>query len=128
MAGGGVAALETLLPAYRLLAHQLCEGRVNKVAFVKPAGPSWPLPLYDLALLTATECSRRGRSGLLLTVGSPRFLRADVGGGAGDDSAIDERALWWPPNKFGGRYLAPYLSRQVGDAGDVMPLTTGGAG
>jgi hypothetical protein len=29
--------------------------------------------------------------------------------------------LWWPPNKLCGRYLAPYLSRQVGEAADVMP-------
>ena len=31
-------------PNYRLLLHQLREGRVEKVAFVKPAGASWPLP------------------------------------------------------------------------------------
>lgn len=32
-----------------------------------------------------------------------------------------EDALWWPPDKISGRYLAPYLSSQVGDAADVMP-------
>ena len=42
-------------PGYRLLLHQLREGRVNKLAFVKPTGPSWPLPLYDLALMTAAD-------------------------------------------------------------------------
>jgi len=26
-----------------------------------------------------------------------------------------------PPDKIAGRYLAPYLSSQVGDAADVMP-------
>ena len=30
-------------PNYRLLLHQLCTGRVGSVAFVKPAGASWPL-------------------------------------------------------------------------------------
>jgi hypothetical protein len=29
--------------------------------------------------------------------------------------------LWWPPDKLAGRYLAPYLSSQVGDRLDVMP-------
>jgi hypothetical protein len=29
--------------------------------------------------------------------------------------------LWWPPNRLSGRYLAPYLSSQVGDTADVMP-------
>jgi sulfide:quinone oxidoreductase len=253
--------------SYRQLLHQLRGGRVNSVAFLKPAGASWPMPLYDLALLTAAECAGRGREdvelclitpeeqpldlfgrrvsdavrrllreggvalhtssygvptrhgwldispgeralavdrvvtvprlagprlrgvpcvrdgfihtdahgriaamegvfaagdatdcpikhgglaaqqadavaeaiaaavgvdidpqpfrpvlrGLLLTGRSPRFLRADVSGGAGDDSVIAEGALWWPPNKLYGRYLAPYLSSRVGSAADVMP-------
>jgi sulfide:quinone oxidoreductase len=253
-------------PSYRLLLHQLREGRVNRVAFVKPAGPSWPLPLYDLALMTAAECAANGRSeveltlvtpeeeplgifgspasaaiggllqesrivlhtssygvpshpgrldispgerrlhvdrivtvprlvgprlrgvscgrggflhvdahgrlagldgvfaagdatafpikqgglaaqqadavaeaiaasvgadidpqpfrpilrGVLLTGGPARYLRADISGGAGDDSNIAGEALWWPPNKLCGRYLAPYLNNHVGEAADVV--------
>jgi sulfide:quinone oxidoreductase len=253
-------------PSYRLLLQQLRESRVDKVAFVKPAGASWPLPLYDLALMTATECAAHGRSevelslvtpegdplevfgnaasaavrglleqagvilhsrsygvpggpgwldispghrgipvdrivtephlvgplvrgipcgrdgfidtdahgrvpgrddvfaagdattfpvkqgglaaqqadavaetiaasvgadvdpqpfrpilrGLLLTGGPARYLRADLSGRAGDDSTISGEALWWPPDKVSGRYLAPYLSSQVGDRADVM--------
>jgi sulfide:quinone oxidoreductase len=251
--------------ASRLLLRQLREGRISRVAFVKPAGPSWPLPLYDLALKTAADCRAQGRSGVELTVVTPeeeplaifghavsdavrgllddagvalrtgsygvmnqvgrldispgehsldvdrivteprlggpvvqgipfnydrfiptdphgrvpglkgvfaagdatafpvkhgglaaeqadavaqtvaasagadidpqpfrpvlrgvlltggpaRYLRADISGGAGDDSEISPRALWWPPNKIAARYLAPYLSRQTGDAADV---------
>lgn len=254
-------------PSYRLLLHQLRDGRIDKVAFVKPAGASWPLPLYDLALMTATECAAERRSevelslitpeqqplgifgnaassaisrllaqkgvalhtssyavpsrpgwlditpddrgmpvdrvvteprlvgprlrgvpsdhdgfiqtdphgrlpgldgvfaagdatsfpikqgglgaqqadavaeviaasvgvdidpqpfrpvvrGVLLTGGRARYLRSDISGGAGDDSTISTEALWWPPDKISGRYLAPYLSSQVGDALDVMP-------
>ena len=59
--------------------------------------------------------------GVLLTGGPARYLRADISGGAGDDSTISGEALWWPPDKIAGRYLAPYLSSQVGDAADVMP-------
>jgi sulfide:quinone oxidoreductase len=252
---------------YRMLLHQLCEGKFNRVAFVKPAGASWPMPLYDLALLTAAECDARERAevemslitpeeeplaifgaaasaairqlldergvtlhtssygvptlpgwldiapgdrdlrvdrvvtvprligprlrgiacgadgfidtdshgrvagldgvfaagdatafpvkqgglaaqeadavaeviaasvgadvdpqpfhpvlrGLLLTGGRARYLRADISGGAGDDSTISTDALWWPPDKISGRYLAPYLSSQVGEALDVVP-------
>jgi sulfide:quinone oxidoreductase len=254
-------------PGYRLLLHQLREGRLNNVAFVKPAGPSWPLPLYDLALMTAADCAAHDRSdvdlslvtpeaqplaifggsasaairgllagrgvrlhtssygtpgrpgwldimpgdhavpvdrivteprlvgprlrgipsgrdgflhtdahgrlagldgvfaagdatafpikqgglaaqqadavaetiaasvgaaidpqpfrpilrGVLLTGGPARYLRADISGGAGDDSTISGEALWWPPDKIAGRYLAPYLSSQIGEAADVMP-------
>ncbi len=250
--------------AIRLLLHQLREGRISKVAFVKPAGPSWPLPLYDLALKTAADCALHRRSGVELTVVTPeeeplgvfghtvsdavrrlleksgvalhtssygvmnrlgqldispgerrmevdrivteprlsgprvqgipfdydrfirtdphgrvpgmdgvfaagdatafpvkhgglaaeqadavaetvaasvgadidpqpfrpvlrgvlltggpsRYLRADISGGVGDDSTISAQALWWPPNKIAARYLAPYLSRQTGDAAD----------
>jgi sulfide:quinone oxidoreductase len=254
-------------PNYRLLLHQLLERRVNKLAFVKPGGASWPLPLYDLALMTAAECAAHDRSeaelslitpeeeplgifsktasdairrlleesrvtlhtssygvpghagwlditpgdkrlpvdrivteprlvgprlrgiacehdgfiqtdahgrvaglddvfaagdatafpikqgglaaqqadavaeaiaasagadvkprpfrpilrGLLLTGGPARYLRSDISGRAGDDSVISGEALWWPPDKIAGRYLAPYLSSQVGDALDVVP-------
>jgi sulfide:quinone oxidoreductase len=254
-------------PSYRLLLHQLREGRIEKVAFVKPRGASWPLPLYDLALMTAAECAAHDRTGvelslvtpeeqplaifgnpastairrllgesgvalhtssygipngpgwldispgdrgmpvdrivteprlvgprlrgipsgrdgfihvdahgrvadaddvfaagdatdfpikqgglaaqqadavaeaiaasvgadidpqpfrptlrgLLLTGGPPRYLRSDISGISGDDSIISSEALWWPPNKLCGRYLAPYLSSQVGEASDVMP-------
>ena len=254
-------------PDYRLLLHRLREGRVDRLAFVKPAGPSWPLPLYDLALTTAADCAANERAdvelslvtpeaeplgifgppasaairrllagsgvtlhtssygvpgrpgwldispgeqrlrvdrivteprltgprlrgipsgrdgfvhtdahgrlagldgvfaagdatafpikqgglaaqqadavaeaiaasvgaaidpqpfrpvlrGVLLTGGPPRYLRADISGDAGDDSAISTEALWWPPDKIAGRYLGPYLSSQAGDAADVMP-------
>ena len=59
--------------------------------------------------------------GTLLTGGPARYLRADISGAAGDDSLISDDALWWPPNKLSGRYLAPYLSSQLGEAADVMP-------
>jgi sulfide:quinone oxidoreductase len=253
--------------AYRQLLHQFLEGRVKRVAFVKPAGASWPMPLYDLALMTAAERAAhdrddvelslitpeeqplglfgrpvsaavcrllRGRGvalhtssygvpsrpgwldispgerrltvdrivtvprlvgprlrgipcvrdgfihtdahgrlpgrdgvfaagdatdcpikhgglaaqqadavaeaiaasvgveidpqpfrptlrGVLLTGGRARYLRADISGDAGDDSAISRVPLWRPPNKLYGRHLAPYLSSQVGSAADVMP-------
>jgi sulfide:quinone oxidoreductase len=252
---------------YGLLLHRLREGAVKSVAFVRPAGPSWPLPLYDLALMTAAHCAARRRTGaelslitpeeeplgifgktasqavcrlldnagvalhtssyavpgrpgslditpgarrmnvdrvvtvprlagprlrgvpcdrngfldtdahgrlsgmdgvfaagdattfpikqgglaaqqadavaeaiaasvgvkldprpfrpilrgVLLTGGPARYLQADITGAAGDDSTISQRALWWPPVKLAARYLAPFLSSQVGEAADVMP-------
>ena len=46
-------------------------------------------------------------------------MRARIATGAGDDCAVSEQPLWWPPNRLCGRYLAPYLSSRVG-GGAVM--------
>jgi len=254
-------------PHYELVLHQLLRGQISRVAYVKPAGASWPLPLYDLALMTAAQCVAHGRTdvelslvtpeedplgmfgyaasatvrrlledagialytssygvparpgwldispgdrdmrvdhvvteprlvgprlrgiacaddgfiqtdahgrlvglddvfaagdatafpikqgglaaqqadavaeaiaarvgarldpqpfrpilrGVLLTGGPERYLRADISGAAGDDSTISGEALWWPPDKISGRYLAPYLSSRIGAELDVMP-------
>jgi sulfide:quinone oxidoreductase len=58
--------------------------------------------------------------GLLLTGGAPLYLRAELDpkGGPRSDATrsrrlageVSSRALWWPPGKVAGRYLAPYLS------------------
>jgi sulfide:quinone oxidoreductase len=52
--------------------------------------------------------------GLLLTGAEPRFLRAELGGGAGDTSVATSELLWWPPGKIVGRYLAPFLAERAG--------------
>jgi sulfide:quinone oxidoreductase len=48
--------------------------------------------------------------GRLVTGEGDRFLRADVAGGSGDTATVEAGALWWPPAKVSGRYLAPYLA------------------
>jgi sulfide:quinone oxidoreductase len=47
--------------------------------------------------------------GQLLTGSEPRFMRHHLEGGHGDDDEVSTRALWWPPSKIAGVYLAPYL-------------------
>jgi len=48
--------------------------------------------------------------GLLLTGSTPRYMRAEVSGGRGEAWELSEHALWWPPSKIAGRWLAPYLA------------------
>jgi sulfide:quinone oxidoreductase len=48
--------------------------------------------------------------GLLLTGAAPSFLRTELRGGGGETGTVSGEALWWPPGKIVGRYLAPYLA------------------
>ena len=48
--------------------------------------------------------------GLLLTGSTPRYMRAEVSGGRGEDWRVSDHALWWPPSKIVGKRLAPYLA------------------
>jgi sulfide:quinone oxidoreductase len=55
--------------------------------------------------------------GLLLTGFGQGFLRAEQG-----RSIADPHPLWWPPAKIVGRYLSPFLAKQLGlDTGDKPP-------
>jgi sulfide:quinone oxidoreductase len=47
--------------------------------------------------------------GLLLTGGTPRYLRASQTPGDPAEADVSEHALWWPPSKIAGRYLSAYL-------------------
>ena len=57
--------------------------------------------------------------GLLLTGTRSRYMRAEVGGGQGDDWPVSEHALWWPPSKIAGRWLAPYLALRHAELEEV---------
>jgi sulfide:quinone oxidoreductase len=77
----------------------------------------------DLGLRTDARPFHPVLRGLLLTGGAPLYLRAELGPagevrdrtGTGTLPAAmageaSSRALWWPPGKIAGRYLAPYLA------------------
>jgi sulfide:quinone oxidoreductase len=77
----------------------------------------------ELGLRRSAPPFRPVLRGVLLTGGAPLYLRAELGA-VGEvrvrSDAIGEptpmageaafRALWWPPGKVAGRYLAPYLA------------------
>jgi sulfide:quinone oxidoreductase len=47
--------------------------------------------------------------GVLLTGRGPEWVRRDLAAGA-DAGSARRHALWWPPTKIAGEYLAPYLA------------------
>ena len=60
--------------------------------------------------------------GVLLTGRQPAWIRADMAKRATEPADVSPTALWWPPSKVAGRYLAPALgtldgSTAVGDPG-----------
>ncbi len=54
--------------AYRTLLDQLEGGKVRRIAFAAPAGLSWVLPLYELALLTAHHARQQALEGVELVL------------------------------------------------------------
>jgi sulfide:quinone oxidoreductase len=50
--------------------------------------------------------------GLVLTGGAPLFARAELTG-TGSPFESGSEALWWPPGKIVGRYLAPFLAEHA---------------
>jgi sulfide:quinone oxidoreductase len=55
----------------RRLLRELLAGEVRRVAFASPAGPTWSLPLYELALHTAAQVERAGLRAVELTLVTP---------------------------------------------------------
>ena len=47
--------------AFRRLLAEAESGSVRSIAFAVPAAATWPLPLYELALLTANHLAERGK-------------------------------------------------------------------
>ena len=58
-------------PALSRLLERATAGELHRIAFVVPAGVAWPLPLYELALLTATYLSDRGTRGVEVVIVTP---------------------------------------------------------
>ena len=77
----------------------------------------------DLDLVPDPTPFRPVLRGLLLTGGAPLYLRAELSGGQEPAARrlrgeVSGHALWWPPGKVAGRYLAPYLA-------DARPVALG---
>ncbi|HEU4975032.1 MAG TPA: FAD-dependent oxidoreductase [Baekduia sp.] len=115
------------LPADRL-GFVLCDrhGRVSGVQRVWAAGDaiSFPTKQGGLAAQEADAAAEAIAAaagadvdpqpfqpvlrGVVLTGRGRRWMRRDVGGGD-VEGASEEHALFWPPTKVAGRYLAPFL-------------------
>ena len=53
--GAGTFVGPADVPAFKSFVESLCRGAYHRVAFIVPPGPSWPLPIYELALQAGTR-------------------------------------------------------------------------
>ncbi len=110
-------------PSYRLLLNQLREGRFNKLAFVKPAAVSWPLPLYDLALTTAARCAANDRSEIELSLITPEPEPLEIFGKPASSAIrrlLDYSGVTLYTNSYGAPSRPGWLDISPGERG--MPV------
>ena len=81
---------------FRALLRDLEELRVRHVAFAVPPGSSWPLPLYELALMTATHAAERGLGEIRLSLVTPERQPLELFGAQASRTVrelLDERGI-----------------------------------
>ena len=71
---------------FRTVLRDLDERRVHNVAFAVPPGASWPLPLYELALMTATHVAEHGLRKVRLSLVTPEAAPLELFGAAASEA------------------------------------------
>jgi sulfide:quinone oxidoreductase len=98
--------------------QDLESGFARRIAFVVPPGPSWPLPAYELALMTAERAASLGLADVSLTVITPE--EAPLG-------LFGHQASAALASLLAGQGIAVQTSTAVEPASRVPSLGLGGA-
>ena len=80
----------------RTLLEEIAAGDVRRVAFAVPWGGVWSLPIYELALMTASHLEAHGIEGVELMLVTPEAEPLELFGRAGSDAVgelLDERGI-----------------------------------
>jgi sulfide:quinone oxidoreductase len=75
---------------YGGLLRDLDEGYTKRVAFVVPVGSAWPLPAYELALMTAWQARGMGHNDVQITIYTPEQAPLDIFGAAASTAVRDD--------------------------------------
>ena len=113
---------------YGGLLRDLEEGYSKSVAFVIPLGVAWPLPAYELALMTAWEARSMGQDDVRITIYTPESAPLEIFGVAATRALradLDEVGVDVLTNAYviasGDRLVAEPGARPL-DAGHVVAL------
>jgi sulfide:quinone oxidoreductase len=74
------------VPVLRGLLHDLTSGRAGSVALALPSERMWPLPLYELALMTAAHLNEHGAGDVKVTLVTPEEEPLELFGHAATDA------------------------------------------
>jgi sulfide:quinone oxidoreductase len=74
------------VPALRGLLHDLTTGRARSVALALPSERMWPVPLYELALMTAAHLNEHGAGDVKVTLVTPEEEPLGLFGPAATDA------------------------------------------
>jgi len=75
--------------AFSALLHGARAGEVKRLVFALPQGASWPLPLYELALLTAVHLADAGVSDVEIAFVTPEERPLQLFGGAASEAVAE---------------------------------------
>ena len=79
--------------SYGGLLRDLEDGYAKRLAIVVPPGAVWPLPAYELALMTAGEAREMGQDDVSITVVTPEHAPLSLFGDEASEAVADE--LHW---------------------------------
>jgi sulfide:quinone oxidoreductase len=120
---------------YGGLLRDVEEGYTKRVAFVVPLGVAWPLPAYELALMTAWDARDMGMHDLAITIYTPESAPLELLGAAAtralredlDEVGIRVRTSAYV-NESGGKLIVEPGERPLeADRVVALPRATGPA-
>ncbi|HEY0390005.1 MAG TPA: FAD-dependent oxidoreductase [Gaiellales bacterium] len=122
------------IPQIELLLDDIDRRHVHRVAFALPAGATWPLPLYELALLTSAHVAKQPfRSSVSISFVTPEHEPLAVFGGEASATVkrlLDERGIelhtgTHPASLTGGRLVLVPPGTLDADRVVCMPAARG---
>jgi sulfide:quinone oxidoreductase len=75
--------------ALAALLERATAGELRRIVFALPSGTGWPLPLYELALLTRSYLTNRGTRGVEVVIVSPEERPLAIFGPAASDALAE---------------------------------------